>query len=172
VAKENLDLLRSQSAFADAFLVRLEDGTRNIASSDSGSTRNSPPSNASEIDPEEAEEVEAAVSIKTQSDDRRRDPEVPLQVDRESVNTTAESPEEHAAPTLWHVVIATYNGKVPSNEVAAFLINSAKWGVRSVELFGQTTYSSRSFVDLKDAQEMLTNIQSEGFDQARIEALY
>jgi hypothetical protein len=170
MAKENLDLLRSQPAFADAFLVRLEDGMRNIASSDRGST--STPSNASGMDPEEAGEVEATVSIKTQSDDRRRDPEVPLQVALESVNTTTTSPEEQAAPTLWHVVIATYNGKVPSNEVAAFLINSAEWGVRSVELFGQTTYSSRSFVDLKDAQEMLTNIQSEGFDQARIEALY
>ena len=74
-------------------------------------------------------------------------------------------------PTLWHVAIATYSGNVPSNEVAAFLINSAEWGVRSVELFGQTTYFSRSFVDLKDAQEMLSSVQSEGFSQARIEAL-
>ena len=82
-----------------------------------------------------------------------------------------EPPEDSKSSTLWHVAIAKYNGTVPSDEVAAFLIKSAEWGVRSVELFGQTTYYSRSFVDLKEAQEMLFNVQTEGFSQARIEAL-
>ena len=82
-----------------------------------------------------------------------------------------ESQAEQTTPTLWHVAIATYNGQVPANEVAAFLIKSAEWGVRSVELFGQTTYYSRSFVDLKEAQQMLMDVQSEGFAQAQIEAL-
>ena len=113
----------------------------------------------------------STVSIKTQSDDRRRDPEIRVEQVQQVVEVGAESINESVTPTLWHVAIATYSGKVPSNEVAAFLINSAEWGVRSVELFGQTTYFSRSFVDLKDAQEMLSSVQSEGFSQARIEAL-
>ena len=111
------------------------------------------------------------MSIKTQSDDRRRDPEVRAELVQEVVDVGVETPKESTASTVWHVAIATYIGKVPSNDVAAFLINSAEWGVRSVELFGQTTYFSRSFVDLKDAQEMLSNVQAEGFSQARIEAL-
>ena len=110
-------------------------------------------------------------SIKTQSDDRRRDPEIRVEQVQQVVEVGAESTNESVTPTLWHVAIATYSGNVPSNEVAAFLINSAEWGVRSVELFGQTTYFSRSFVDLKDAQEMLSSVKSEGFSQARIEAL-
>lgn len=111
------------------------------------------------------------MSVKTQEDDRRRDPEVRVDVTQALVGVTTESTDEFTAPTVWHVAIATYTGKVPSDEVAAFLINSAEWGVRSVELFGQTTYFSRSFVDLKDAQEMLSKIQADGFSQARIEAL-
>ena len=172
VAQQHLGQLRSQPDFADAFVVRLENGVRNITSNGKGALPGaSPTSKTSAKDQEKEGGRSPSMSVKTQVDDRRRVPEVPVEQGRDSVELTAESHEESAPPTLWHVVIATYDGRVPSNEVAAFLINSAEWGVRSVELFGQTSYFSRSFVDLKDAQEMLANVQAEGFAQARIEAL-
>ena len=172
VAQQHLGQLRSQPDFADAFVVRLENGVRNITPNGKGAWPGaSPTSKTSAKDQEKEGGMSPSMSVKTQVDDRRRVPEVPVEQGRDSVELTAESHEESAPPTLWHVVIATYDGRVPSNEVAAFLINSAEWGVRSVELFGQTSYFSRSFVDLKDAQEMLANVQAEGFAQARIEAL-
>ena len=171
VAKRELDQLRSQPAFADAFLVRLEEGTRKIKSRDKKAYSGNSQTSSSDMVTGGEQGGVSTVSIKTQSDDRRRDPEIRVEQVQQVVEVGAESTNESVTPTLWHVAIATYSGNVPSNEVAAFLINSAEWGVRSVELFGQTTYFSRSFVDLKDAQEMLSSIQSEGFSQARIEAL-
>lgn len=171
MAKRELDQLRSQPAFADAFLVRLEEGTRKIKSRDEEADSGNSQTSSSEVVTGGEQGGVSTVSIKTQSDDRRRDPEIRVEQVQQVVEVSAESTNESVTPTLWHVAIATYSGKVPSNEVAAFLINSAEWGVRSVELFGQTTYFSRSFVDLKDAQEMLSSVQSEGFSQARIEAL-
>ena len=170
-AQRVLAQLRSQSTFADAFLVRLEEGTRTINSNNEALSLGNSQTAKSGVGTEGNGGDATTVSIKTQSDDRRRDPEVQVEQVQEWVDVGAGSPDESAAPTLWHVAIATYNGKVPSNEVAAFLIHSAEWGVRSVELFGQTTYFSRSFVDLRDAQEMLSKIQADGFSQARIEAL-
>ena len=171
MAKRELDQLRSQPAFADAFLVRLEEGTRKIKSRDEKAYSGNSQTSSSDMVTGGEQGGVSTVSIKTQSDDRRRDPEIRVEQVQQVVDVGAESTNESVAPTLWHVAIATYSGNVPSNEVAAFLINSAEWGVRSVELFGQTTYFSRSFVDLKDAQEMLSSVQSEGFSQARIEAL-
>jgi hypothetical protein len=171
MAQRELDRLRSQPAFADAFLVRLEEGTRNLKPKDEETDSDNPQTSNSDLVTGGEEGGVSTVFIKTQSDDRRRDPEVRAEDVQEVVGAGVETSKESAAPTLWHVAIASYIGKVPSNDVAAFLINSAEWGVRSVELFGQTTYFSRSFVDLKDAQEMLSNVQAEGFSQARIEAL-
>ena len=109
--------------------------------------------------------------VQNLEDVRRRDPELSqLWNDANQV----EDGQPQMAPsvaTMWHVAIQTYNDGVPAHEVAAFLINSAEWGVRSVELFGQTTYYSRSFIDLKQAQTMLEDIRSEGFTQAKVEAL-
>ena len=51
--------------------------------------------------------------------------------------------------------IARYYGTVPSKDVASLLFKAADWGVRSVELFGQTTYFSRTVQDLAEAERLL-----------------
>ena len=174
MAKRNLGQLRNHPSFADAFIVRLENGVRNIAVDDQeagAEAVDSPASGNAGGGKGRSEDVAASVSIQTQIDDRRRAPDVGVRQGADQVMDANEPPEDSKSSTLWHVAIAKYNSTVPSDEVAAFLIKSAEWGVRSVELVGQTTYYSRSFVDLKEAQEMLFNVQAEGFSQARIEAL-
>ena len=166
-----LEELRSIPDFRDAFIVKLNDGRRDMA------TDSKVPHTPHAIAYTPAQEtIDAAVSnadsgFKTLEDVRRRDPELSqLWNDANQV----EDGQPQMAPsvaTMWHVAIQTYNDGVPAHEVAAFLINSAEWGVRSVELFGQTTYYSRSFIDLKQAQTMLEDIRSEGFTQAKVEAL-
>ncbi len=173
-AKRHLEQLRTEPAFSDAFLVRLEEGFRNMVTGEDGSSPvASDPTTpvTSGVDRADGEEGDSLVFIITQRDDRRRASEGPAEVLQDAKQFPVASPEQPTSPTLWHVVIATYDSEVPANEVAAFLINSAEWGVRSVELFGLTTYFSRSFVDLKQAQQMLMKVQSDGFSQARIEAL-
>ena len=174
-ARVSQERLRNQPSFADAFLVRLDNGKRNLNTDDVGGEADSGSTPAIEKPKDDLgrfeKEVTSAVSIKTQNDDRRRSPDVSANPIGGVLSQPGESQAEQTTPTLWHVAIATYNGQVPANEVAAFLIKSAEWGVRSVELFGQTTYYSRSFVDLKEAQQMLMDVQSEGFAQAQIKAL-
>lgn len=68
----------------------------------------------------------------------------------------------------WHIAIAKYYGTVPSRDVASLLFKAAHWGVRSVELSGQTTYMSRSVLDLADAEMLLEEIRAEGFVNATI----
>ena len=68
----------------------------------------------------------------------------------------------------WHIAIAKYYGTVPSRDVASLLFKAAHWGVRSVELSGQTTYMSRSVLDLADAEMLLKEIRAEGFVNATI----
>ena len=70
--------------------------------------------------------------------------------------------------TTWHVDIAKYYGTVPTSDVAVLLIRAADWGVRSVELFGQTTYFSRSYSNLQDARRVLEEVNQEGFRHAEI----
>jgi hypothetical protein len=69
---------------------------------------------------------------------------------------------------MWHIDIAKYYGTVPSRDVATLLFKAADWGVRSVQLFGQTTYFTRSFNDLGEAERLLEGIQSEGFLNATL----
>ena len=57
---------------------------------------------------------------------------------------------------------------MPSRDVAALLFKAADWGVRSVELFGQTTYSSRSYTDLAEAERILAEVKREGFVNAKL----
>ena len=68
----------------------------------------------------------------------------------------------------WHVDIAKYYGTVPSKDVASLLFKAADWGVRSVQLFGQTTYFTRSMDDLGKAERLLAAIRSEGFANATL----
>ena len=68
----------------------------------------------------------------------------------------------------WHVDIAKYYGTVPSNDVASLLFKAADWGVRSVQLFGQTTYFTRSMSDLGEAERLLEAIRAEGFANATL----
>ena len=68
----------------------------------------------------------------------------------------------------WHVDIAKYYGTVPSKDVASLLFKAADWGVRSVQLFGQTTYFTRSMDDLGEAERLLAAIRSEGFTNATL----
>ena len=68
----------------------------------------------------------------------------------------------------WHVDIAKYYGTVPSRDVASLLFKAADWGVRSVQLFGQTTYFTRSMDDLGEAERLLAAIRSEGFTNATL----
>jgi hypothetical protein len=50
--------------------------------------------------------------------------------------------------------------------VAVLLLRSRDWGVRSVEVMGQTTYFSRSFEDLAEARAILEETFREGFVDA------
>ena len=94
---------------------------------------------------------------------------------------TLERVETQASPALvasdvvdagetatWHVDIAKYYGTVPSKDVASLLFKAADWGVRSVQLFGQTTYFTRSMDDLGEAERLLAAIRSEGFTNATL----
>ncbi|MGB2423793.1 MAG: hypothetical protein ACPH97_03615, partial [Flavobacteriales bacterium] len=71
-------------------------------------------------------------------------------------------------PRSWHIDIAKYYGTVPSKDVASLLFRAADWGVKSVEIFGQTTYYSKSFNDLGQAEEVLESVRREGFLNARL----
>jgi len=71
-------------------------------------------------------------------------------------------------PSSWHIDIAKYYGTVPSKDVASLLFRAADWGVKSVEIFGQTTYYSKSFNDLGQAEEVLESVRREGFLNARL----
>jgi hypothetical protein len=99
----------------------------------------------------------------------------------EEESETLEWVETQASPALaasgmvdagetatWHVDIAKYYGTVPSKDVASLLFKAADWGVRSVQLFGQTTYFTRSMDDLAKAERLLAAIRAEGFINATL----
>ena len=67
-----------------------------------------------------------------------------------------------------HLFIARYYGTVPSADVAVLLFQSADWGVRSWTMRGQTTYYTRSFADLQEAQAVLESVKREGFANAEL----
>ena len=93
---------------------------------------------------------------------------LPEMVRTETVALPQESPvkRKKTTPSSWHIDIARYFGRVPSGEVAVLLLRSRDWGVRSVEVMGQTTYFSRSFVDLAKAKAILEETFKEGFVDA------
>ena len=192
-ARKHLEMIKGHPDFADAFMVKLSEGERAavgdndagddlVGQSDPGqdSTTESQKADGQEA-PNEGEqpgrrgdistdEAPDAVEVIKTDDSRRREADVSTI----SSTATAESSRSSesskiSVPRVWHVAIATYDGKVPADEVASFLIRAADWGVRSVELFGQTTYFSKTFNDLKLAEELLAEVQAEGFFDARIQ---
>ena len=70
--------------------------------------------------------------------------------------------------TSWHIDISKYYGTVPSSHVATLLFRSADWGVRSWTMRGQTTYYTKSFDDLQEAQAVLEEVRREGFINAEL----
>ena len=169
-ARLRCDEMKTNPLFEDAFVVRLRDGVREII---------------------HAENVDLALGSggtilgDVQSSGLEQNPKQPnqgsdasSQTDEESgstfngeVRATIPSPNSKnglGSLTSWHIDIAKYYGTVPSKDVASLLFKAADWGVRSVELFGQTTYYSRTFTDLAEAERILREIRSEGFDHAQI----
>ena len=165
--------LQQYAAFADAFVVRLRDGVREVVT----------PEEVAEEVVEEVAQEEAPAEVA---------PEVastPSAAEAETEEGTAAAKEVEVAPRMetqaspalvasgmvasgeaatWHVDIAKYYGTVPSRDVASLLFKAADWGVRSVQLFGQTTYFTRSMSDLGEAERLLEAIRTEGFVNATL----
>ena len=158
--------LQEFDAFADAFVVRLRDGVREVVTPE-------------EVNREEEalDTLDAAPEVTASSDSEKNAESETLDEESE----TLERLETQASPALvasnvvdagetatWHVDIAKYYGTVPSKDVASLLFKAAHWGVRSVQLFGQTTYFTRSMDDLGEAERLLAAIRSEGFTNATL----
>ena len=157
--------LQQYAAFADAFVVRLRDGVREVVTpgevSEEVAQEEAPAEVAYEVAPspsaaeagtEAAEEAEVAPRVETQA----------------SPALVASGMVESGEAVTWHVDIAKYYGTVPSSDVASLLFKAADWGVRSVQLFGQTTYFTRSMSDLGEAERLLEAIRAEGFVNATL----
>lgn len=169
--------LRAYPAFSDAFVVRLRNGVREAVLSDEGdvdvervTVENGVQVHAKEEDAATVSEVAPDVSV-----------DVPSNEDVTSTTRDLRGAETQASPALvagdlkgvvpvlrWHIDIAKYYGTVPSEDVASLLFKAADWGVRSVQLFGQTTYFTRSLSDLGEAERLLEAIRSEGFPNATL----
>ena len=173
-ADERLRELKRFAEFSDAFVVRLNNGVREVIrrarkttwpnrhrvrrlkplrAHRSGPNRKVPRAAATKDD--DASNLAGSESSKTQEPEAQAWP---------ILAPTAGSAGERAS--TWHVDIARYYGTVPSKDVASLLFKAADWGVRSVELFGQTTHFSRTVQDLAEAERLLKDIQKEGFDNA------
>ena len=162
--------LQQYAAFADAFVVRLRDGVREVVTPEevaeevaqedapAGVAPVAPTPSAAEAATEAAtgvaEEVEVAPRVETQA----------------SPALVASGMVASGEAATWHVDIAKYYGTVPSRDVASLLFKAADWGVRSVQLFGQTTYFTRSMSDLGEAERLLEAIRDEGFVQRNLGA--
>ena len=173
-AEERLRELKRFAEFSDAFVVRLNNGVREVI-------RPGKEDNVAESASSAEVETVAGASVGTESQSAAaavtKDDDASNLAGSESSKT--QEPEAQASPVLaptagaagekastWHVDIARYYGTVPSKDVASLLFKAADWGVRSVELFGQTTYFSRTVQDLAEAERLLKDIQKEGFDNA------
>lgn len=158
--------LQNYDAFADAFVVRLRDGVREVVTPEKVSREEyaletldaapeAPASSASEENAEletSDEESETFGRVETQA----------------SPALVASDVVDAGETATWHVDIAKYYGTVPSKDVASLLFKAADWGVRSVQLFGQTTYFTRSMDDVGEAERLLAAIRSEGFTNATL----
>ena len=157
--------LQQYAAFADAFVVRLRDGVREVVT---------PEEVAEEVAQEEApaevaSEVAPAPSAAEAGTGAAKEAEVAPRVETQaSPALVASSMVSSGEALTWHVDIAKYYGTVPSRDVASLLFKAADWGVRSVQLFGQTTYFTRSMSDLGEAERLLEAIRAEGFANATL----
>ena len=165
-SKSRKDELQEYDAFADAFVVRLRDGVREVVTPE-------------EVNREEGalETVDAAPEVavtsaseeNAESDTSDEESETLERVETKASPALVASDVVDAGETAtWHVDIAKYYGTVPSKDVASLLFKAADWGVRSVQLFGQTTYFTRSMDDLGEAERLLAAIKSEGFTNATL----
>ena len=165
-SKSRKDELQEYDAFADAFVVRLRDGVREVVTPE-------------EVNREEGalETVDAAPEVavtsaseeNAESDTSDEESETLERVETKASPALVASDVVDAGETAtWHVDIAKYYGTVPSKDVASLLFKAADWGVRSVQLFGQTTYFTRSMDDLGEAERLLAAIRSEGFTNATL----
>ena len=189
------DELQEFDAFADAFVVRLRDGVREVVTPEEVRREE----DASEVSQAQAEDQAAQDNgVRTTTSDLEPEPSEPQDAEPAETGSsssvenaesemldeeseTLERVETQASPALvasdvvdagetatWHVDIAKYYGTVPSKDVASLLFKAADWGVRSVQLFGQTTYFTRSMDDLGEAERLLAAIRSEGFTNATL----
>lgn len=158
--------LQEYDAFADAFVVRLRDGVREVVTPEEVSreeyaleTLDAAPEAAASSASEENAELE------TSDEESETFGRVETQASPALVASDVVDAGETAT---WHVDIAKYYGTVPSKDVASLLFKAADWGVRSVQLFGQTTYFTRSMDDVGEAERLLAAIRSEGFTNATL----
>ena len=187
--------LQEYNAFADAFVVRLRDGVREVMTPEEvgreedslawtqsqtqgqAAQDNRLPSTTSDLEPESSENSDAAPEVGASLGSEEN-----AELERSEEESEAlERVETQASPALaasgmvdagetatWHVDIAKYYGTVPAKDVASLLFKAADWGVRSVQLFGQTTYFTRSMDDLAEAERLLAAIRAEGFINATL----
>ena len=197
-AWERWEELKSFEPFADAFVVRLRNGEREVirpgepegaaeavAEGDSEVTRDLTGDSLEDTDPRKPQtengletaptalENPALESTGLAQTEAARPEEDPVPAESQIAVASAEigaslAQASELEPSRWHIDISKYYGTVPSKDVAALLIRAADWGVRSVELFGQTTYSTRSFEDLAEAERVLEEVRREGFTHAQL----
>lgn len=189
-AKARWEELKRFAPFADAFVVRLRNGEREVIrpgesaqemgysdlAEDSSMENLAEPAEEHAADVEEPTESEGprggvqgrAMEVNALGEFPAPEPTRPGEVvpSAEVGATLARAPTNVAA--TWHIDISRYYGTVPSKDVASLLFKAADWGVRSVELFGQTTYTSRSFSDLAEAERVLAEVRREGFASASL----
>ena len=190
--------LQEYDAFADAFVVRLRDGVREVVTPEEVSREeeslaalqaeaqgqaaqdNGVPAANSDFEPETSESLQtldagpelAESSASEENAESQRSEEesaMPERVETQASPALVASDVVDAGESAtWHVDIAKYYGTVPSKDVASLLFKAADWGVRSVQLFGQTTYFTRSMDDLGEAERLLSAIRAEGFTNATL----
>lgn len=159
-ASDRLAELKQLAPFQDAFLVQLSGGERVVLGPDEPFVEESK-LNVNGFAPAQTAETKQEEVVNTQTE------EPPKPSRAEAVAFPQESPTQQQTSALtWHIDIARYFGRVPSAEVAVLLLRSRDWGVRSVEVMGQTTYFSRSFEDLAEARAILEETFREGFVDA------
>ena len=189
-AKARWEELRRFAPFADAFVVRLRNGEREVIRPGEN------PDDSAEVGLASAETPGAPTPSATRGEraavgeGAMQDAGADSEGSRNEVGEASERPDDdvkrpaEAVPSAevgatlalsspgvsasWHIDISRYYGTVPSRDVAALLFKAADWGVRSVELFGQTTYSSRSYTDLAEAERTLAEVKREGFVNAKL----
>jgi len=189
-AKARWEELRQFAPFADAFVVRLRNGQREVIRPGDnpddasvieladgtlqGDVATSAKNNAEEAPGEDVpdESGKGGDGIRNEANASSVQSDVNVRQPAEAM-PSAEVGASLALPSrgvaaAWHIDISRYYGTVPSRDVAALLFKAADWGVRSVELFGQTTYFSRTFTDLGEAERVLAEVKREGFVNAKL----